>query len=401
MSQPRDNVTARKDPRIALVHERFTDVAGSEHVVAAMADVWPEARIHVPFSAPDGIPAGLAPRVSTGPLQRPYSAIAPRSYAPLLPAVPWALGHADIRPGDVDAVVVSHHAFALGALGALDGADVPSVAYVHSPARWAWDAEFRAKEASGLPARTALAALSAVAKRNEQKWAPRITQPVANSSEVKRRIEEWWNREAVVVHPPVDTEYFRAEARPEAAAQDQLPAAGEYFLAVGRLVPYKRVDLAAASATKAGVRLVIVGEGRDSDRVRSAAGPGVEFFGRRSREDIRALMQGARALLMPGVEDFGIVPVEAMAAGTPVIALGSGGALDTVVPGRSGVLVPAPAPGKSGDEYDAEVVDGFAAALREFDDSAFSVAELREHAESFSESAFRSRISAVVDSVLA
>lgn len=371
--------------RIALVHERLTDIAGSEHVVSEMAAVWPSANVHVPFSRPEGIPEALTGRVRTSPLQEIYSRTGSTSYAPLLPAVPWALRHAGIEAGEVDALVVSHHAFALGALHALEGTDIPSVAYVHSPARWAWDKQFRKNEAGTMPSKAALATLSQVALRNEKRWAPRVTKIVANSSEVKNRIARWWGRDAAVVHPPVDTEYFRHGSQRKE----------DYFVAVGRLVPYKRVDLAAAAAARAGVKLVIIGSGRDEARVRAAAGPEVELRGHLPRDEVRDVVREARALIMPGVEDFGIVPVEAMAAGTPVIALGEGGALDTVRPGVSGHLV-----GQGDDPSDSEIVDGLASAMREFDDSRFNRATLETHAESFSRATFRSKMEAVVSGLL-
>lgn len=365
-------------PRVALVHERLTDVAGSEHVVEQMALTWPDAPIHVPFARPAGIPSGLGDRVRTGPLQRAYDVVGGISYAPLLPLVPWALGRTGIDRADTDVVVISHHAFAIAAASI----DVPSVAYVHSPARWAWEPEFRKGEADSAPARVALAALAARAKANEVRWSPGPQLVVANSTAVRDRIRAWWRRDAEVVHPPVDTGFFTPGSGEK----------GDYFISVGRLVPYKRVDLAVAAAVEAGVRLLVVGEGRDMERCRARSGPGVEFLGRLPREEMRDLVRGARALLMPGEEDFGIVPVEAMAAGTPVLALGRGGALDTVVPGVSGEMVVG--------RDDAEVVSAMAAALRSWDDSGYSVEVLCGFAESFSEAAFRERIAAVVERVL-
>ena len=371
--------------RIALVHERLTDIAGSEHVVSEMAEVWPSAKVHVPFSRPEGIPGNLSGRVRTSPLQKLYTRTGSTGYAPLLPAVPWALRHTGIDVRELDALVLSHHAFALGALHTLGSTDVPSIAYVHSPARWAWDKQFRQNEASTLPSQAALTALSQVALRNEKRWAPRVTKVIANSSEVKNRIERWWGRDAEVIHPPVDTEYFtHGSERKE-----------DYFVAVGRLVPYKRVDLAAAAAVRAGVKLVIIGSGRDEARVRASAGQGVELRGHLPRDEVRDIVREARALIMPGVEDFGIVPVEAMAAGTPVIALGEGGALDTVRPGVSGHLV-----GKGGGLSDSEIIAALASTMQEFDDSRFNRAGLEKFAESFSRSTFRSKMQAVVSSVL-
>lgn len=367
-------------PKIAIVHERLTDVAGSEHVVAELATVWPEAEVHVPFARAEGIPEGLAGRVRTGPLQRPYQGLGERTYAPLLPLVPRALRHGSLKGSELDATVVSHHAFALAAVGAVDS---PSVAYVHSPARWAWDAQFRRDEASGLPKSAALRALAARARANERRWAPRVTSIVANSTAVRGRIRQWWDREATVVHPPVDTAYFTPDAK---------TGKGDYFIAVGRLVPYKQVPLAVAAAVEAGVRLIVVGDGRDMERARSMAGPGVEFRGRLPGAEMRDLVRGARALLMPGEEDFGIVPVEAMACGTPVIALGRGGALDTVRPGETGVLV-------DGSD-DREIVHHLAAAMRNFDDAQYSTERLSSWAATFSPAEFRRKMSDVVAGVL-
>lgn len=365
-------------PRVAVVHERLTDVAGSEHVVEQMAMTWPEARIHVPFSRPEGIPRGLEARVCTGPLQRAYDALGRGSYAPLLPLVPWALGRADISAADTDVVVISHHAFAIAAAAL----EIPSVAYVHSPARWAWDPAFRRGETGSLAGRAALGMLAARAKANETRWSARPELVIANSTAVRDRIRSWWGRDAEVVHPPVDTSYFT----PGQAAR------GDYFISVGRLVPYKRVDLAVAAAVAAGVRLLVVGEGRDMERCVSRSGPGVEFMGKLPRDEMRELVRGARALVMPGEEDFGIVPVEAIAAGTPVLALGRGGALDTVVPGISGELV-------YGNDDD-EVIAALAAAMRGWDDSAYVPSELSRFAEAFSERSFRERIAAAVSSVV-
>lgn len=368
----------RRQPRVAIVHERLTDIAGSEHVIEQMSRTWPDASIHVPFARPEGIPIGLGHRVSTGPLQRPYELIGGVSYAPLLPLVPCALRHAAIDPAHSDVVVISHHAFAIAAAAH----DLPSVAYIHSPARWAWDAAFRRGEAGSTAGRAALGLLAARARANESRWAPRPEIVVANSSAVRDRIRDWWDREAEVIHPPVDTAFFTPDGSPK----------GDYFISVGRLVPYKRVDLAVAAAVAAGARLLVIGEGRDLERCRARSGPGVEFLGRLPREQMRELVRGARALLMPGEEDFGIVPVEAIAAGTPVLALGRGGALDTVVPGVSGELVE----GRDDDE----VIAALAAAMRDWDDSAYPAWALARFAADFSEVAFRDRIAEVVRRVV-
>ena len=166
----------------------------------------------------------------------------------------------------------------------------------------------------------------------------------------------------------------------------------DFFLLAGRLVPYKRPDLAIAAARKAEVRLVVAGEGRSMKLCRELAGPEATFLGRVSHDSLLNLQRRARALLMPGIEDFGIVPVESMATGTPVIALGAGGALDTVIPGATGVLV---TPGSERD-----VVDGFVSAIKTFDPSDYDRSGIRQWAESFSRMNFRAEMQRVMDEVV-
>lgn len=370
--------------RIAIAHERWIDVAGSEHVIRQLANAWSETSVHVPFAKHDLIPDDLRERFHTSPLQLAYQAIGQRMYAPLLPLVPPALRWGSLRKDNsVDAVVISHHAFALAAVGAAQAIDKPSVAYVHSPARWAWETRFRQEENRSKPGKFALSLLSARARTNELRWAPHVTSVVGNSSAVVQRIEEHWGREARVVHPPVDTEFFH----PDSAIEKK-----DYFISVGRLVPYKQVPLGVTAAVAAGVRLVVVGDGRDMARARALAGPNVEFRGRLPGNEMRDVIRGARALLMPGEEDFGIVPVEAMACGTPVIALDKGGALDTVKPGISGELF-------TGDS-EKEIIANLAEVMSNFDDSRFQTSTLRDWAEGFSEAVFRRKMVEVVDSVI-
>lgn len=366
------------EPRVAVVHERFTEVAGSEHVVEQLAQEWPDVRVHVPIARPEGIPAGLASAPETTWLNRPYHLLGAGSYAPLLPLMPWTFRHLDIA--DADIVIASHHAFSMQSVFATD---VPVIAYVHSPARWAWDPSLRAGEGGGRAGAAILTALAAMARRGEKAAAPRLHTAVANSSAVAERIRMWWGRDALVVHPPVDTEGFT----PDTSVPRE-----DFFLLAGRLVPYKRPDLAVAAAERANVRLVVAGDGRAMAQCRALAGPRTTFLGRVPHPVLLDLHRRARAVLMPGVEDFGIVPVEAMATGTPVIALGEGGALDTVVPGITGVQVP------SGT--DEMVVAGFATAMREFDPDDFDRLKIREWSQNFSRSSFRRRMREVVDAAL-
>jgi glycosyltransferase involved in cell wall biosynthesis len=370
---------AVKRLRAALVHERFTEVAGSEHVVEQLAAGWPDVRVHVPIARPSGIPSSLRAVTQTTWLDHLYRAGGQRSHAPLMPLMPRAFRSMDLDGSAV--VVISHHAFAMQAVFATSS---PTIVYVHSPARWAWDASLRAGEGGGRLGGTALAALAASARRAELAAAPRVDRIVANSTAVAGRVRRWWHRDAVVVHPPVDTEAFTPEAG--------LPRE-DFFLLPGRLVPYKRPDLAIRAANAAGVRLVVIGDGRSLAHCRSIAGPTVRFLGRVPHDQLVDAYRRARAVLMPGVEDFGIVPVEAMACGTPVIALGEGGALDSVRADVTGRLVP---PGT-----DDEVVERLADAMAAFDGREYDPSVVRAHAETFSRAVFRARMRQIVDEVVA
>jgi glycosyltransferase involved in cell wall biosynthesis len=365
--------------RLAIVHERLTEIAGSEHVVAELSREWPDAPVTIPM-VDSRVEASFTSRVTTGSLSTAYRMAGYRSYAPLLPLVPGWLRRRDL--GSPDAVIISHHAFALAAVHA--ASPTPTIAYVHSPARWAWDEAMRKEEASSRAGRLALDVLSRLAIKTELAAASRITTIVANSTAVAQRIKRHWHREAQVVHPPVNIDFYT----PDAAQTRE-----DYFLLAGRLVSYKRPDIAIRAAARAGVRLVVAGVGRESARCRRLAdGADVTFVGRVSNDELRSLYRGATAMVMPGEEDFGITPVEAMACGTPVIALGIGGALDSVVDGCTGTFV------ASAD--DARMVNGFAERLASFDGRRFDPVAIRAHAESFSPENFRRRMAGVVTQTL-
>jgi len=362
--------------RIAVVHERWTEQGGSENVARALVDTWPDTRLHVAFADPRRVPAELRDRIAVTGLDPLHRALGRRSHAPLIPLAPAAWRRHRPVP-DVDAVVISHHAMAVSAARAWAGT-VPVIAYVHSPARWAWMPELRSSESFGPVGRLALGALAAQARAVETAAVPHLDVVLANSTAVADRIERWWGVPAQVVPPPVDVARFTPDG----------DLRGDYFLVAGRLVPYRRVDLAVRAAQRAGVRLVVAGAGRHDEALRRLAGGETTFLGRISDAEMVRLQREAIATVMPGEEDFGIVPVEAMAAGTPVLARAAGGALDTVVPGLSGALVP--------DVDDEAFIEALAAAMRVLRPADFDPIALRAHAETFSVPAFQRRMRAVV-----
>lgn len=362
--------------RTAVVHERWTEQGGSENVARALAQAWPDARLHVAFADPRTVPPELRARLAVSGLDGVHRALGRRSHAPLLPFAPAAWRAHRPDPG-VEAVVISHHAMAIAAARAWP--DAAAIAYVHSPARWAWMPELRSSEGYGAAGRLALAALAAQARAVETAAVPHLDVVLANSTAVAERIRRWWGVPARVVAPPVDVTRFT----PDGAAR------GDYFLVAGRLVPYRRVDLAIRAAQRAGVRLVVAGAGRHGAELARIAGGETVFLGRVSDAEMVRLQRGAIATVMPGEEDFGIVPVEAMAAGTPVIARAAGGALDTVLPGLSGLLVP--------DTGDEAFVGALAGAMRELRTADFDPAALRARAETFSAEVFRRRMREIVD----
>ncbi len=362
-------------PRAVVVHERFTEFAGSEAVVEQLARTWPDAPLLAPVARPGVMPADLEHRVRATALSR---LLRGSTYAHLLPALPVAVRRLRV-PASADVVIASHHAFATQVVHATSA---PVVAYVHSPARWVWDPQMRQGEAGGRLGQLGLAGFAAAFRRHDRVAAAGVHTLVANSSEVADRIHRWWGRDAQVVHPPVDTEYYTPAPSPEREG---------FFLLAGRMVPYKRPDLAVRAAARAGVPLVVAGDGRSRAQVEALAGPHTRFVGRVSDDDLRDLYRRCRALLMPGVEDFGIVPVEAQACGAPVVAIGEGGARDSVLPGVTGHLVP-----PSGE---AEL-EAWSDALSRFDADEYDPRVVRRHAETFSRHAFREKMTDVVGSVL-
>lgn len=366
-------------PRVAIVHERLTEATGSEQVLVALHQMWPSAPIYVPIVDSEALPDELRDaEIRHGPLQRLYRGGG--VYQHLLPLLPNAFARMDLSEHDL--VVTSHHAFASRVR---PPTGVPTLAYVHTPARWIWDAGARSGEPGGVLGRAALASFAATQRGPDRRSAGRISHIVANSSHVANRVRQHWRLAADVVPPPVDTEFY---------APDPSIPREDFFLLAGRLVPYKRPEVAVAAAVAAGVRLVVAGDGRARSQVEAARGPGVEILGRVDDATLRDLYRRCRALVFPGEEDFGIVPVEAQACGAPVVGRHVGGLLDSVVDGVTGVLYDSGT--STGDQ-----VRALTQALVHFQSDSYDPSVIRLHAESFSIVAFKARMTEQVRKVLA
>ena len=308
---------------VALVHEWFSATGGSESVFLHMAELLPHAERFVLWKE-DDVPAnGVGLRESwlaSTPLRR--------SKPMALPLMPIAWRTLSRQRFDV--VVSSSHAFAhLVRFGRQ--ADTRYLSYVHSPARYLWSPAFDGRGSSPFLAgpRRALQAVDVRMSRHVHSYA-------ANSREVQARIRRYWGRDAHVVNPPVAVDYFSS------ASDAERTQSRDYLLGVGRFVEYKNFDLIIGIAEAAGLPLVIAGSGADEAKLRRAAANArvsVSFEIRPSRERLRELYWGAKALLFPVHEDFGMIPVEAQACGTPVIGLSRGGLLETVLDGETGFLV--------------------------------------------------------------
>ena len=317
-------------PRTAVVHEWVAARAGAEQVFEALAGAWPGADLYALSRAP-GVPLELGGRpLGTTALDHPLTRDRRAATLPLMPLAWRALGRGRAHEG-YDLVVTSHHAFAAANRLARPGG--VHLAYVHTPARYVWSPELDGRGASPLlvPARRLLAGV-------DRRAAARLTAVAANSREVAARVERFWGREATVVHPPVDVDRFA----PAAGDRDLLDLPAGYLLALGRFVPYKNHALVVDVAERLRRPAVLAGAGPLAPALRERAATAsvpVAVVEGPGDEQVRELLRRASALVFPTFEDFGLVPVEAMASGTPVVALARGGAAETVLDGVTGALV--------------------------------------------------------------
>jgi glycosyltransferase involved in cell wall biosynthesis len=361
--------------RVALVHDWLTGMRGGEKALEVICERFPDAElftlVHVRGSVSPTIERH---RPQTSFIQR--LPLVRRFYRYYLPLFPAAIER--FRFDRFDLVVSISHCCAKSII---HPAGVPHLCYCLTPMRYAWDqfdAYFGAARIGAAGSRLMRPIMSRLAEW-DRGTADRVDRYVAISHYVAGRIGRYYNREATVVYPPVDTDFFQ----PEDSARERSA------LIVSALVPYKRLDVAIDACRIAGMPLIIVGDGPERARLERIARGDVRFLGRRTNEDIRDLYRRCAIALLPGEEDFGIVPLEAQACGCPVVALGRGGACETVVPGETGVLVDDPA------------AEAFADGIRSALDRQFNPAVIRRHAERFGRARFGDELEALMRDAVA
>jgi glycosyltransferase involved in cell wall biosynthesis len=358
-------------PRVAVVHDWLTIPGGSEDVVMELLHMFPGAELFTSVYDPTPWPVLLRERpVHPSPLNKIPGAV--KHYQKLLPLMTAAFHSFDLSRFDL--VLSSSHACAKNVR---TPPGVPHVCYCHTPMRYAWDESLLEGEAIGRATRLALPLMLRRLRRQDVEGASSPDVFIANSRHVADRIRRYYGRTAEVINPPVEVDRLLSLPRDPC----------DYYLVFGRVVPYKHVELAVAACARLGRPLKVAGEGRALPSVRAAAAghPEIELLGRVEDSERDALMAGARALLFPGEEDFGIVPVEAQAAGLPVIAYSVGGASETVVDGRTGVL------------FDQQSAPGLAAAIERFEGLELDEQAIRQNAEHFGCERFRAEMAAAIE----
>jgi glycosyltransferase involved in cell wall biosynthesis len=355
--------------KLALVHDWLNQIGGAEDVLAELVRMYPHSPIYTSLYAPDMMPAVY----QTWDIRTLWSDKLPAIHThhqPYLPIYPLAWGGLDLSEYDV--ILSNKSGFCHG----FQWGNKLHICYCLAPTRYVWQLDsYIQREGLGRIAELGLQPLIALMKRWDYRAAQRVNEFIAISTDIQNRIREFYGRESVIIFPPVDTSRFVP------VAPDSVD---DYFLVVSRLIPYKRIDLAVQAATRLGVKLKIGGKGRDLDKLKGMAGDTVEFLGYVSDDELPSLMAKCKAFIFPGLEDFGITPVQAQACGRPVIAFRGGGALDTV---KAGV---------TGEFFDEASVDSLMRVMANFDATRYDSTVIRQHALQFETRVFESQLQAFI-----
>lgn len=343
--------------KIAIAHDWLNQMGGAENVLEILVDMFPNAPVYTTIYGPDLMPDSYR----QWDIRRSWLDKAPgihRHHQPYLPLYPLAVQSLDLREYDV---ILSNKSGFIHGLKTRPGQ--VHLCYCLAPTRYVWSLDsYAAREKMGRAMQLALQPLVSGLKRWDYSAAQRVDAFCAISTEIQQRIARYYDRESIVIAPPVDTKRFQPVANPRA----------DYYYIVSRLIPYKRIDLAIEACNRLGRKLVITGSGRDEAALKAIAGPSIEFTGRLPWDDVVDLMANCRAFIFPGYEDFGITPVEAQSAGRPVIAYAAGGSLDTVIDQETGIF------------FHEQTPEALSQAILQLEKHQFDSKIIRQNAERFS-----------------
>lgn len=359
--------------KVALVHDWMNQIGGAEDVLESLVSLFPNAPIYTSIYAPNRMPAHWKNwDIRTGFIDKlPF---AHRKQQLYLPAYPFSFEQFDFR--EYDLVISNKSGFCHGII---TGPETTHICYCLTPTRYIWRyPQYAEREQLGRFTRAILPPFLTFLRQWDQLAARRVDHFVAISQEIQRRIGKVYRRKAAIIHPPVNTGRFMPT--------DQVD---DYYLLVGRLIPYRRVDLLIEAFNRLQRPLLIAGSGRDRERLEAMAGPTIKFLGYVPDDELPALVARCRAFMWPGEEDFGIAPLQAMAAGRPVIAYAAGGVLETVVPGQTGLF------------FHEQTVQAVVEAIEAFDPDAYDTAVIRRHAEKFDTAVFKRKLCDFVEQKLA
>jgi glycosyltransferase involved in cell wall biosynthesis len=355
--------------KVALVHDYLNQYGGAERVLEELHAIWPDAPVYTAIHDPRQLPDRFRDwDIRASSLNRvPF---ARRKHQALLFMLPQAFEAFDLD--DYDLVISSSSGFAHGVL---TGPQTLHICYCHSPPRFLWDYHnYARREGLSGAARMLVEHTLPPLRTWDRVAADRAQVWIATSRLVRARIATFYGKPSTIIAPPVQVDKLEVATRP-----------GSYFLLLMRLVGWKRPDIAIDACTRLGLPLVVAGCGREAASLSARAGSSVAFVGQVGDDDIRRLLAGCKALILPSEEDFGLTPLEAMAAGRPVIAYGAGGVLDTVIPGRTGMF------------FAEQTADSLAEVLERFDECDYDPLAIRRHAEQFDSRLFAERMRRFVD----
>jgi glycosyltransferase involved in cell wall biosynthesis len=357
--------------RIAVFHDNFAQMGGAEKVAEEIYNLLAGASLHSTVAISEILSPGLQQaKIKTSWMQ--HLPGLRRHFRHYFLFYPLAVESVDLSSYDL--IVSSCFGYAKGIRKRKDAIHV---CYCHTPMRWVWRYEDYSQRAGfGRLSRRLLPLLLSILKQWDLRAARRPDYFIANSETVAKRIKTFYGRDSIVIPPPIDVSRFQPD-----------PLQEDYYLVLSRLVPYKRIDLAVAACTKLNRKLLVIGDGPDRARLEKIAGPSIRFLGRQSDEAVARHAARCRALLFPGEEDFGMTPLEVNAAGRPVIAFRAGGAVETVVEGRTGIF------------FDQPAAESLIQAIKDFESYSWNVDVLRAHAAKFDRTVFAARLTEYLQTV--